>query len=174
MHKIDTNLVIENQKLIFELNKYENLVCKLRKENDNLNKQLIKANQIISSYKMNINNKQVNLNEINSLNEIIKIQNQEINNLQFKLSNCKCKPNIVNFDDVIVVNFISSDQNINCGIQCLGTDTFAEVEEKLYKQYESYRETNNNFISKGRLILRYKKICENGIKNGDKIQLINE
>ena len=174
MHKIDTNLVIENQKLIYEVNKYENLVSKLKSENDNLNKQLIKANQIISSYKMNINNKQVNLNEINSLNEIIKIQNQEINNLQFKLSNCKCKPNIVNFDDVIVVNFISSDQNINCGIQCLGTDTFAEVEEKLYKQYESYRETNNNFISKGRLILRYKKICENGIKNGDKIQLINE
>ena len=34
-------------------------------------------------------------------------------------------------------------------------------------------ELKKNFIAKGRLVLRFKKICENGIKNGDKIQLIN-
>ena len=166
--------MIENQKLIYEVNKYENLVSKLKNENDNLNKQLIKANQIISSYKMNINNQQSNINEINSLNEIVKIQNREINKLQIQLLNCKCKKKLINYDDILVVNFISSDQNINCGIKCLGTDTFAEVEEKLYQQYEKYRETNNNFITNGRLVFRFKKISENGIKNGDKIQLINE
>ena len=53
------------------------------------------------------------------------------------------------------------------------TDTFAEVEEKLYQQYEEYRETNNNFITKGKIVLRFKKICENNIKDGDKIQLVN-
>ena len=86
--------MIENQKLIYEVNKYENLVSKLKNENDNLNKQLIKANQIISSYKMNINNQQSNINEINSLNEIVKIQNREINKLQIQLLNCKCKKKI--------------------------------------------------------------------------------
>ena len=33
---------------------------------------------------------------------------------------------------------------------------------------------NNNFIAKGRLILRFKKICEKNIENGDKIQLLVE
>ncbi len=57
-------------------------------------------------------------------------------------------------------------------MECFETDVFAEVEEKLYKKFEEYRETNNNFISKGHGILRFKKICENNIKNGDVIQLI--
>ena len=52
------------------------------------------------------------------------------------------------------------------------TDTFAAVEEKLYQKYEEYRETNNNFIARGGLILRFKKICENHIEDGDKIQLL--
>jgi hypothetical protein len=37
----------------------------------------------------------------------------------------------------------------------LKTETFAEVEEKLYKRYEEYRETNNNFLAKGNLVLRF-------------------
>ena len=106
------------------------------------------------------------------MKEIIKIQKKKLDTFQVKLSKCKCK-RLIDYDDIIVVNFISSDQYINCGIKCLETDTFAEVEEQLYKQYENYRDTNNNFIAKGRLVLRFKKICENGIKNGDKIQLIN-
>ena len=72
----------------------------------------------------------------------------------------------------MVVNFISSDQSVNCGIKCLKTDTLAEVEEKLYQRYEEFRETNNNLIAKGKTLLRFKKICDNGIKDGDTIQLI--
>ena len=77
-----------------------------------------------------------------------------------------------NFDDVIWIYFQPIDNSFKEGIKCLKSNTFAEVEEKLYKKYEEYRETNNNFIAKGRLILRFKKICENNIKDGDKIQLI--
>ena len=51
------------------------------------------------------------------------------------------------------------------------TETFAEVEEKLYKRYEEYRETNNNFLAKGNLVLRFKKICENNIRDGDNVHL---
>ena len=80
----------------------------------------------------------------------------------------------VNFEDIIAIQFISTDQRISYPIKCLKTETFAEVEEKLYQKYEEYRERNNNFIAKGRLILRFKKICENYIEDGDKIQLIVE
>ena len=94
----------------------------------------------------------------------------EINNLKLQLQN---KNNInVNYNDILYVHFISTDQEINCPIKCLKTDTFASVEEKLYQKYEEYRETNNNFIAKGKVILRFKKICENHIEDGDKIQLL--
>lgn len=80
---------------------------------------------------------------------------------------------LVEFDNIMVVNFISSDQKINCGIKCLSSNTFAEVEEQLYQQYEEFRERNNNFIANGKMILRFKTILENGIKDQNKIQLIN-
>ena len=90
----------------------------------------------------------------------LQLQNKNSNNIN------------VNFNDIIVIHFISSDQKISYPIKCLKTDIFAEIEEKLYQKYDEYRETNNNFITKGRLILRFKKICENNIQDGDKIQLI--
>ena len=137
----------------------------LNNENDKIKNDLIKANKIIFNFKNNQQN-----NNIYNINEIIKNQNIEINNLRLQLQNNKKTP--VNFEDIIYVHFISSDQKINFPIKCLKTNIFAEVEEKLYQKYEEYRETNNNFISKGKLILRFKKMCENNIQDGDKIQLL--
>ena len=58
----------------------------------------------------------------------------EINNLRNQLNN-KNKDGYVNFNNIMVVHFISGDNKINQGIKCLPTDTFAQVEEKLYKIY---------------------------------------
>ena len=138
----------------------------LNNENDKIKNDLIKANKIIFNFKNNQQN-----NNIYNINEIIKNQNIEINNLRLQLQNNKKTP--VNFEDIIYIHFISSDQKINFPIKCLKTNIFAEVEEKLYQKYEEYRETNNNFIARGRLILRFKKIFENNIQDGDKIQLLN-
>ena len=145
----------------------KNKIKILTKENNKLRDDLIKANKTIS----NLNNNSQKNNNINNLNNIIQNKDLEINNLKLQLENNK---NInVNYNDIIVIQFISTDQKINCAIKCLKTDIFAEVEEKLYQKYEEYRETNNNFIAKGRLVLRFKKIYENNIKDGDKIQLLN-
>ena len=130
---------------------------------------MIKANKIIS----NFNNQQGINNTINNLNEMILIKNKEINDLKIQLQNSNNIRKTVNFDDILIVHFISMDQKINCPMKCLKTDTFAEVEEQLYKQFKEYRETNNNFIIKGNIILRFKTIFENNIKNGDKVQLIS-
>ena len=70
------------------------------------------------------------------------------------------------------VNFISSDKNIHYAVTCLKANTFAEIEEKLYKQYPQYRETNNNFIANGTQVLRFKTIAENKIENGFPVTLI--
>ena len=143
----------------------KNQINILTNEINKLKDDLIKFNKNISSF----NNNQQN-NIVLGLNEIIKNKDLEINNLNLLLQH---KNDInVKYSDIIYIHFILTDQKINCPIKCLKTDTFAEVEEKLYQKYEEYRETNNNFIAKGRIILRFKKICENNIQDGDKIQLI--
>ena len=166
----------ENKKLKDELNIYKkeneqlkNKIKILSDENKKLNQEITKLNKIISNYSQN--NQQGNNNTINNLNEIIKTKEKEIKELKLQIQ--KNNKKSVDFDDILFIHFISIDQNINCGIKCLKTDTFAEVEEKLYQKYEKYRETNNNFITKGKVVLRFKKIFENNIKDGDKVELIN-
>ena len=167
---ITSNNILENQKLINELNIYKreneklkNEINELRIANNKLNTELINIKNNLSSYQKKI---QENNNEIYNLKNIIKEKENELNNLKIKSGI------FVDFNKIMVINFISLDYNIDCGIKCLPTDTFAEVEEKLYQEYENCRETNNNFICGGKMILRFKKISENKIKNGDKIQLI--
>ena len=171
----------ENDELIRDLKKYksENVelkktIEKLKEENNKLNNELLKANKIISNFNNNQTHNPANDQMISKLNKELLMKDDIINNLknQIKNSNITENKKLFGYDDILYVHFISMDQKINCPIKCLKTDTFAEVEEKLYQRYEEYRETNNNFLAKGKLILRFKKICENNIKDGDKIQLL--
>ena len=151
-------------------------------EINNLRNELSKAKKIIEQQKLTINDLQNKLNNnttiINNLNNTINnyqnIINQkelELNNLRSHLGNNNIRKN-VDFDDIMCVNFISSDQNVHYAASCLKTNTFAEIEEKLYKQYPQYRETNNNFIANGTQVLRFKTIAENKIGNGLTVTLI--
>ena len=174
----NNNIINENKKLKEELNIYkkenenlQNEINKLKNDNNKLNNELIKANKIISNFNKNQNNNIDINNKINNLNEMIKMKDIMINDLKNQLKNKEIKT--VNYDDILSIHFISLDQNINCAIKCLKTDTFDEVEEKLYQKYGEYRETNNNFTSNGRIVLRFKSISDNHIKDGDKVQLIN-
>ena len=161
----------EYQKLIIqlkyykeEIDKLKKMINKLRTDNNRLCTELINAQKIISSYK-DIH-QQSNKENITNFNNLINEKDTEIDDIE--ITN---KKNI-DYNKIMVVNFISSDYNINCGISCFETETFAEIEEKLYQQNEKCRETNNNFIFNGNEILRFKKISENKIKNGDKILLL--
>ena len=163
-----------NETLKNENNELKMYNEKLMKEKDDLNTELIKAYKlkIVTNFNNPQQNQKENNNIINNLNEMIKMKDKEIMELKSQLEKSGNHNKSVNFDDIMVVNFISLDQKINKGIKCLKTDTFAEVEEQLYKIYGEYRETNNNFIVNGALVLRFKKMCENKIKDNDTIQLI--
>ena len=97
------------------------------------------------------------------------LKENEINQMKLKLKNNK--NNLVNLDDVMVINFISTDSSIKKGIKCMETDTFAEVEEKLYQIYDEFRNTNNAFTINGRTILRFKSLKENKVRDGDSVLL---
>ena len=77
----------------------------------------------------------------------------------------------IKISEIISVNFSSSDGNINYSIPCIDSDIFAEIEEKLYKKYPEYRDSNNVCLYKGSCILRFKTIGENKIENGNPILL---
>ena len=156
----------ENEKLKEELNFYksenENLrneINKLKDDNKKLSNELFNANEIITNLNKLQQNIQENIKMIDNLNKLIQLKDKEINDLKIKLINSGNIDKLINNDDLIFVHFISKDEKINCGIKCLKTDIFAEVEEKLYQKYEEYRETNNNFFIRGKSILRFKKIC---------------
>ena len=78
----------------------------------------------------------------------------------------------INLSDVKVVNFITTDHSLFYGVSCSGNDTFAVAEEKLYKEYPEYRETNNTFLANGNEILRFKTINENKISSGKPVMLV--
>ena len=125
---------------------------------------------------MIINIQQKDFDYINQISDLkIKLINKEkeLIDLSKKISDDGKLKKYVNYNDIMVVNFISGDGRINHGIKCLKSDTFAEVEEKLYQIYDEYRETDNIFLAGGKVVKRFKKMSENNIKNGDKIQLQN-
>ena len=153
-------LKIISQNQLNEINTLRNNINSLQKENNNLKQRLSIADQSNQINQLN----QMNVNEINNLKQIIIQKDKEINELKSKIP----KRN-VNMDDIMVINFLSTDQNIRCGISCLADDTFAEVEEKLYKKFAQFRDTNNVLLFGGNIILRFKKVRENNLHDGDTI-----
>ena len=147
------------------------------REIEKLRNELAKAQKTIEQQKIKINNLENELNKYqnnNSLQNIIKQKELEIENLklQLKNNNIKQENKLINFDDIQIVNFISTDSKVHFIIKCVKNDTFAEIEEKLYREYPEYRETNNMFLANGKQILRFKTIEQNNIGNGMPVTLV--
>jgi len=186
--------------MITEKNNIKNLEKELDNEkqiNNKLKKNEIEYLNKINEYKNklneqnNVNGKMIelqdNLNNQNNINEnnnkkLIDDLNEKINQKENELINQKNKiiflenklnsQNLyINMNEIISIIFISTDYNIHYSIPCINTNIFAEVEEKLYKEYPSYRETDNIFICNGNKIMRFKTISENKIKSGNIITI---
>ena len=133
-----------------------------------LKNDLIKANKIIENQNKKI--KQLEYQLSNNKNEIYEnkliLKNKEIDELKNKLNKLSLNNNPINRNQIMCVYFTSIDQKINRPIPCIDTDVFAEIEEKLYKEYPEYRETNNYFMANGKQVLRFKTIGDNKIGDG--------
>jgi hypothetical protein len=177
------NLEQENRNLKSMLNKnsqYQNIeinqlkakIENYQKENNKLKDDLLKVNKLLLNMQNN--------NELRSLREEkeylknqLNIKELEINNLKLKLENKNSGQKKYNFDDMMILHFKSTDQIIdNVVIKCLKNETFAEIEERLYKKFPDFRNSNNTLICNGAGILRFKTLSENNIKDEDVITLI--
>ena len=72
-------------------------------------------------------------------------------------------------NNIIAVNFRSSDQTINYPIGGLETDNFSTFEEKLYAEFPELRNKNIFFIANGNIINRTDTLGQNKIKSGTTI-----
>ena len=160
------------------ITEYENEIKELKEK-------LNKANKLIESQKIEIQDlkNQINLsknienNNIKDLNYALTMKDNIINQLKQQLENLNNNTGNypkkqINIEDMRCVNFITTDQSLFYAVSCSGQDTFAEVEEKLYKEYPEYRETNNTFLANGTEILRFKTINDNKIGTGKPIMLV--
>ena len=160
-----------NNNLLNELNKYKNENIKLKEQINKLQQENNKLKHDLQISQQNITNF---TDKIQNLKMKLKNKEKELNDMKNNLVNNGNVKQYVDFNNIIVINFMSGDGVINnIGIKCLKTDTFAEVEEKLYKTFNEYRETNNVFLHGGNVVLRFKTIEQNNIKDGDKVQLQN-
>jgi glutamyl/glutaminyl-tRNA synthetase len=144
---------------------------------------LNKANKIIDKQKIEIQDlknqlnsfKNIDMNKINNIQNEINNKNNQLNQLRQQLQNIYLNNN-QNIQNILqndkCVNFITTDSSLFYAIPCNGNSTFAEIEEKLYKEYPEYRETNNTFLANGTEILRFKTINENKIGTGKPVMLI--
>lgn len=143
------------------------------------------ANQIIEQQKAEISElknklntiKSVDLNEIKNLKTEITIKDNQLNILKKELKNNNLKiteNKKINISDTKMISFVSKDKKIIDVIPCIGDETFAEIEEILYRDYPDFRETNNSFFLNGKEILRFKTINDNKIENGKQIILFRQ
>ena len=154
----------EKQDLINKLNKSKinnfNLGIKIKEKENELENLKNELNEKINQ----INNLKKNNDEY--INKIDMLEKEKLN-----LNNKLNSQNIIDRNEMMCVNFISSDQYINYSIPCTSSDIFKELEEKLYKEYPKYRETEKVFLHNGNSILSSKTIEENKIESGKPILL---
>ena len=160
------------------ITEYENEIKELKEKLNKANK-LIEFQKIeIQDLKNQINlSKNIENNNIKDLNYALTMKDNIINQLKQQLENLNNNTGNypkkqINIEDMRCVNFITTDQSLFYAVSCSGQDTFAEVEEKLYKEYPEYRETNNTFLANGTEILRFKTINDNKIGTGKPIMLV--
>ena len=151
----------------------------------NLKNELNKANKIIENQTTKINDLQNQLNNLNNIinNNNISIENYKniINQKDEELNKLKSNNNVYNniknkelfsLDQIISISFISTDESVYFSVPCISSNTFSEIEEKLYQKYPEYRETNNKFLVNGKEISRFKTIAQNKIENGLPVTMI--
>ena len=76
-------------------------------------------------------------------------------------------------NQLISLNYLSTDRSIKCSISCNPKDKFSTVEEKLFPKYPELKEGNKEkFIFNGDVLDSSKTIEENKLKEGPKIMIL--
>ena len=81
---------------------------------------------------------------------------------------------ISEYDKIISIIFITSDENIQYSIICKSTERFFELEKRLYIKYPEYKETKNCYYANRHKIDVSKTLEDNKIKDYEIIFISND
>ena len=138
---------------------------------------LMNLNEMLNFKLSNEKQKYIDLqNKIDNINVINPNKDSKIIDLYTRIDDLKEKLSRYPFElkkneKIISVIFTSDDKKVNFSIICKNTEKFNILEEKLYKDYPNYSETNNYFVVKGNKIQKFKTLEENNIHNSEIIIL---
>ena len=136
-----------------------------------LNKDNKEKDKLIEQLKNELNHKEEE--KIKLGQEITKLKmemkNKDIENKRLKIDlKVKIDENIENNKRIKII-IQSSDSVINNEIESFENDKFVTIEEKLYVQFENYRNSNNLFLANGEQVFRFKTLKEQNINDGQVI-----
>ena len=110
------------------------------------------------------------------LEKLVNEQKQEIDDYIFKLNNLSENNQTISFktgDKIISVLFMTQGNQdiLNYSMVCKTKDLFVRLEERLYQDFQKYRNVETFFMVNANRILRFKTLEENKIKSNDIISL---
>ena len=178
-NNIETNLYFQKNNNNYEIiiNQKNQEIIKLKKEikelKEEINSNLIEINIEKEKNKEKENKINILNEEIKSISYINESFYKENEKLIRSIQTLKNKENELlerkkNYN--LVIHFPDGNK-INFSDKFSEEDTFAVFEEKLYKKYPQYRETNNTFSQSGKIILRFKTLKDNKLENNIQISM---
>ena len=170
----EKNIILEklSKEEKYKNKEYDNIIMNLKsrlekevKKNNELNKKLEKEKERDKFSKIELLNEKKE-----TMIDTILEKDKEIKELKLKLSRL---PLILEEGEtMMIITFISSDQQLHYSVLCKNTDEFYKIVGLLYKEYPGYAENENYFLVDGQKINKYKTLEQNGIKNNSQIILI--
>ena len=104
-----------------------------------------------------------------------KVLSDRIIDLENQLKGLQPEISSTSSEESMTIKFSSSDEKIkDYEIKCKESDTFVDIEKKIYKDYPQYKDEEPTFKLNGKKIKRFKTIKENEIKDNDVINIILE
>jgi len=152
------NKLIEKDKLLKE---------KLEKDKL-LKEKLIEKDKLLKEEKIKNNSLNKKIKEIENISNKANLNITELEN-EIKLF--RTYYHFSSNEKLILIKFISINQDINCTVISKNSDDFSKIEKKLYDMYPKYKDSENYFLSNGIIINKDRTLEENKIRNNDILTL---
>lgn len=145
------------------VNFYSQLEVIINESKNRINNEKIKIRELRRKFN-DFNNENLLLNKIRlkDLRNELKIKENEITDLYLPI---QIKEKFMTF------TIISSNEIIHFSITCHKKVNFSIIEELFYSKYPEYKNNNNSFYLKGKLIDKNKNLENNNINDNDIIML---
>ena len=139
----------------------------------NLKNKIVQYEKIITEKDLIINKEKIKNDDLRQLENIQNnvVGNDKIKELEEEIKLFRKYYNFLPDEKLIVIKFISVDQQIICDIIAKDTDLFSKIEVDLYSKNEKYKLTENYFLVNERKINKNLSLRDNKIKNNDVLTL---